>query len=36
MHAFYSYSFSESAVQQCNPMADILDFVQYIVLPGAY
>ena len=32
MHAFYSYSYSESAVWQCDTTVNVLDIVQYIVL----
>ena len=30
MHAFYSYSYSENALQQCDPTANILNIVRYI------
>ena len=32
MHAFYGYSYSENAIYQCEPTANLWDIVQYIVL----
>ena len=31
-HAFYNYSYCENAIWQCDPSANIMDIVQYIVL----
>ena len=36
MHAFYSYSYSENAIWQCDPTANIIDIVQYIVLQPSF
>ena len=32
MHVFYSYCFYENTIQQCDPTANTLNIVQYIVL----
>ena len=32
MRSFYSHSYSENAIYHCDPTANILDIVQYIVL----
>ena len=32
MHSFYSYSYCENAIWQCDSSANIMDIVQYIVL----
>ena len=32
MHAFYSYSYCDNTIWQCDPTINILNIVQYIVL----
>ena len=32
MHAFYSYSYCENAIWQCDQTANVMDTVQYTVL----